>query len=42
VKYEDRLMEQEENTRAPRWSEWPEEAERMNQIAKKEKVEILA
>jgi len=42
VKYEDRLMEQEENTQAPRWSEWAEEAERMDQIAKKEKEEILA
>ena len=27
---------------APRWSEWAEEAERMDQIAKKEKEEILA
>jgi len=42
VKYEDRLMEQEENMQAPRWSEWTEEAERMDQIAKKEKEEILA
>jgi len=42
VKYEDRFMEQEENTRAPRWSDWAEEAERMVQIAKKEKEEILA
>jgi len=42
VKYEDHLMEEEENTQAPRWSEWAEEAERMDQIAKKEKEEILA
>jgi len=42
VKYKDRFMEQEENTRAPQWSEWAEEAERMDQIAKKEKAEILA
>ena len=35
-------MEQEENMQAPRWSEWTEEAERMDQIAKKEKEEILA
>ena len=35
-------MEQEENTRAPRWSEWVEEAERMDQITKKGKEEILA
>jgi len=42
VKYEDHLMEQEENTQAPRWSEWAEEAKRMDQISKKEKEEILA
>jgi len=42
VKYEDRFMEQEENTRAPRLSEWAEEAKRMDQIAKEEKEEILA
>jgi hypothetical protein len=42
VKYEDRFKEQEENTRAPLWSEWAAEAERMDQIAKKEKEEILA
>ena len=41
-KYEDHLLEEEENTQAPRWSEWAEEAERMEQIAKKEKEEILA
>ena len=35
-------MEQEENMRAPRWSEWAEEAKRMDQIAKKDKEEILA
>ena len=40
VKYEEHLME-EEDTQAPRWSEWAEEAERMDQITKKEK-EILA
>jgi len=42
VKYEDCFTEQEENMQAPRWSEWAEEAERMDQIAKKEKEEILA
>ena len=42
VKYEDCFTEQEENTQAPRWSEWAEEDERMDQIAKKEKYEILA
>jgi len=42
VKYEDRFMEEEENTQAPRWSKWAEEAERMDQIAKKGKEEILA
>jgi len=42
VKYEDHLMDEEENTQAPRWSEWAKEAERMDQIAKKEKEEILA
>jgi len=42
VKYEDHLMEEEENTQAPQWSEWAVEAERMDQIAKKEKEEILA
>jgi len=42
MKYEDRFIEQEENTQAPQWSEWAEEAERMDQIAKKEKDEILA
>ena len=41
MKYEDRFTEQEENTRATRWSEWVE-AERMDRIAKKEKEEILA
>jgi len=30
VKYEDRLIEEEENTQAPRWSEWAEEAGRMD------------
>jgi len=35
-------MEQEENTQAPHWSEWAEEPERMDQIAKKEKEEFLA
>jgi len=39
---QDRFTEQEENTQAPRWSEWAKEAERMDQIAKKEKEEILA
>jgi len=42
VKYEDRFTEEEENTQAPRWSEWAAEAEGMDQIAKKEKEEILA
>jgi len=42
VKYEDHLMKEEENRHAPRWSEWAEEAERMDQITKKEKEEILA
>jgi len=32
---------EEEDTQAPRWSEWAEEAERMDQITKKEK-DILA
>jgi len=35
-------MEQEENTQAPRWSEWAEEAQKMDQIAKKEKEDIFA
>ena len=35
-------MEEEENTQAPQWSEWAKEAERMDQITKKEKEEILA
>ena len=35
-------MEEEENMQAPRSSEWAKEAERMDQIAKKEKEEILA
>jgi len=30
VKYEDHLIEEEEDTHAPRWSEWAEEAERMD------------
>jgi len=42
VKYGDRFMEEEENMQAPRSSEWAKEAERMDQIAKKEKEEILA
>ena len=42
MKYVDHLMEQEEDTQAPRWSEWAEEAKRMDQIAKKGKEEILA
>ena len=42
MKYEDRFMEQKDNMQAPRWSEWAEEAERMDQIAKKEKEEIEA
>ena len=42
MKYEDRFTEQEENMQAPWWSEWAKEAERMDQIAKKEKEEILA
>ena len=42
MKYEDRFTEQEENTQAPRWSQWAEEAERMDQITKKDKEEILA
>ena len=33
---------EEENTHAPRWSEWAAEAKRMDQIGKKEKEEILA
>ena len=42
VKYEDRFTEEEENKQALRWSEWAAEAERMDQIAKKEKEAILA
>ena len=42
MKYEDHLVEQEENMQAPRWSEWAKEAKRMDQIAKKVKEEILA
>jgi len=42
VKYEDCFTEEEVNTQAPRWSEWAAEAERMDQITKKERKEILA
>jgi len=42
VKYEDHFTKEEENTHTPRWSEWAVEVERMDQIAKKEKEEILA
>jgi len=42
VKYEDHLMMEEENTHTPQWSEWAAEAKRMDQIAKKEKEDILA
>ena len=42
MKYEDHIMEEEENTHALWWSEWAEEAKRMDQITKKEKEEILA
>ena len=42
MKCEDCFTEQEENTQVPRWSGWVAETERMDQIAKKEKEEILA
>jgi len=42
VSYENHLTEEEEDTQAPRWSEWAAEAERMDQIAKQKKEDILA
>jgi len=42
VRYVDHLMEEEEDTQAPQWSEWATKVEQMDQIAKKEKEEILA